>query len=1192
MIELDHLHVPLAGMNLVEASAGTGKTYALACLYLRLVVEQALAPEQILVVTYTEAATEELRGRIRKRLREAVAVCNGAAGDDFLAGLVANANGKGPGPVELRRRLELALAGFDRAAVFTIHGFCLRALRDHAFESGSRYDTELVTDRAPLLREVVDDFWRRSFFGESAPLTGLALRSGLTPAALAAFLDKMPASPDVPVIPCFGPEQADALEEECRRLYAALCSLWQDAGPEIRQLLLEDKGLSRSKEWYGAGLLPPLFAAMEGYVAAGAPWELFDGFGKFTASGIIKGKKPTGTPLTHPFFDVCQSLWDGIGRRLLIVRADCARFGRERLRARRHELNIRHFDDLLTDLHEALRGEQGDELASALASRFGAALIDEFQDTDPVQYAIFRRIFCRGEQPLFLIGDPKQAIYSFRGADIFAYLQAAEEVEPERRHTLTGNFRSVPGLLTALNRLFGVQERPFLFDGIAYRPVHPGQGKETVEEGAALVVWHIPPDAAGKECTTGRAMAEVPDAVASGIIGLRRDGYMVEGRLLEPGDVAVIVRTHRQAALVQEALRARGIPSVMRSDRSVFESDEARQLCAILSALVNPEREARVRAALVTGIFGLNGCDIARLLDDEAQWEEWLERFRSYRSLWRDEGFMVMTRRLMDREGVRGRLLRIPGGERSLTNLLHCCELIHAAGHVQGHGAGIDRAAAWFSDQVNGNVRSGEAEIRLETDDRAVRILTVHVSKGLEFPVVFCPFLWTGLAGDDEVVTYHEGYRLCKDFGSEQWGEHRTSARAEALAEGLRLLYVALTRAQSRCCLVAGKVTGRSGESGPETSPLAYLLHAPPEVATASDPVAALARESAALTAAAMLRQLEDLAGAGEGDMALESLPEPAADDAFHGAGPAGELICRRFSGTIEREWRVTSFTQFSAHDAPAGEVPDRDMPPARAGRDEGYEPAAGIFAFPRGARAGICLHEIFEKLDFAASFYPDGEALVSGCLERHGFAGSWLTTVTGMVEQVLTTPLAAPEGTFTLSGLRQGAWLTELEFYFPLRFITSTRLHDLLVSWSGGSSPVDLAAIGRSLQFRQGSGMVHGFMDMVFEQGGRYYLVDWKSNHLGNGSGDYDRAGMASAMERNLYPLQYLLYTVALDRYLSLRIRGYSYETHFGGVIYVFLRGVDRERGEGFGFFRDLPPAGLIADLTACLVASGEDVP
>ena len=1206
MRELEHLNIELSGTNLIEASAGTGKTYAITCLYLRLLIERELTPDQILVVTFTEAATEELRGRIRDRIREALEVFGGKPVEDpFLLGLSADA--REPGRDEAMARLDQAIKAFDTASIFTIHGFCLRAIQDNAFESGSLYDTELVSDPSHLLQETVDDFWRITFFGDQAPLLNAALGKGWSPASLVSFVRPLLDNPKLAILPDLAAWDRERLDRDCREAFEEVARLWQGRREEVSAILENDQGLSRSKENYPKDILPQLFAAMDAFTSGDNPYELFVGFGKLSTSGLNKGKKPKGQAPAHPLFDACERLDNLVAKRLLLLKWELVEFCRERLPLRKKEANVRFFSDLLNELYAALSGGNGDLLAASLRSRYRAAMIDEFQDTDPVQFEIFRKIYAHPETPLFLIGDPKQAIYSFRGADVFAYMEASRSVACDRRFTLTRNWRSTPSLLDAFNTLFENERKPFLFDAIAYHPIRSGRqepDRVLVLEGAdaaPLQIWTLPAGEDGEPLNVGKANKAVQHAVAAEIARLLRDAAEGRARIVErsdgrsvdrpvvPSDIAVIVRSHFQGGLIQEALRERGIPSVMRSDQTIFETNEAKEVCALLAAVADPWSEHRVRAALATGIMGRTGNDLALMLEDEKSWEACLEQFRDYHRSWRDLGFMVMARTLMDREGVRGRLLRRPDGERRLTNLLHCFEVIHHAAH-EGR-LGMESLLTWFGDKVAAGERSEEYQIRLETDEKAVKIVTIHVSKGLEYPIVFCPYLWGGTRTDAGIVTFHDGHALVRDFGSDRIDRHRLLADKESLAEGLRLLYVALTRARYRCYLVAGKIDGRRANSPPETSPVACLLYAPPEIKIEEDLVSRLVSEVGGLSAADMDVRLRQRAGKAAGSISVTPMPPP---ESVPPPLPVREerkpLSNREFKGIIEQDWRVASFTSFAGRDPGVADFPDRDetsgdfIPPLTP---VAAEPPRGrsIFTFPKGVQAGIFLHGLFEKLDFCAADREQVAAFVRKWLAQCGYDPEWEPHLCRMVDAVLAAPLPAAGGVFSLSGLKRGCWITELEFFFPLRFITSERLRRCLREWSGGTAGVDLSKVCAGFGFRPVRGMLRGFMDLDLEHDNRFYLLDWKSNHLGNRPEDYGPAQLARAMEQHLYPLQYLLYTVALNRYLKLRVKGYDYETHFGGVFYVFLRGVNPENGGETGIFTDLPPAPLVRRLTELLV-------
>jgi exodeoxyribonuclease V beta subunit len=353
-----------------------------------------------------------------------------------------------------------------------------------------------------------------------------------------------------------------------------------------------------------------------------------------------------------------------------------------------------------------------------------------------------------------------------------------------------------------------------------------------------------------------------------------------------------------------------------------------------------------------------------------------------------------------------------------------------------------------------------------------------------------------------------------------------------------------------------------------------------------------MADECAKLTTQQMTEQLQAFSSSAKGDISVVPLPSGNDAAALPLQIDAGKIpACREFTSRIDTSWRVASFTSFAAHGGATAELPDRD---AIIRHPENIDPSVdlpqhpSIFTFQKGAQAGIFLHGIFEELDFADCSHDEIRRVSGKCIESYGYDTMWLPAVCRMVDNVTRVPLKSSQGVFSLADIEAGKWLTEFEFFFPLKFVTTIQMKECLNKWSGASPGIDLAGMCRTLGFKPVQGVVRGFMDMVFEHDGRYYLVDWKSNHLGYRVEDYGQEMLKREMERNLYPLQYLLYTVALNRYLSLRVKDYQYARHFGGIIYLFIRGIDPEHGEKYGVFRDIPPEGLISELTDCLIETG----
>lgn len=1178
---------PLEGANLIEASAGTGKTHAIAGLFLRLLLEKGLSVDRILVVTFTEAATAELKDRIRSKIGEALRAFSGeVVKDEFLMGLAA---APPKGPHDPGQTLLRALRSFDQAAIFTIHGFCRGMLRDRAFESGGLFDTELVTDQSGLKREIVEDFWRKTLDGASPLLVDFLLTRNFFPGDLEKILPNDTARWNLEVLPDGPAPDTAPFEDAYRQAFRDLARCWESRREEIGPLLchesLKKNVFSESKVLAWIRDLDALFSSgKDGFDAAAL-------IGRFTIGKIESALKKGCAFPGHPFFTQCDRFrrrWEdlqAVFEAVLVERKRSLILGMGgELDRRKGQRNVQSFDDLLTRFHDALEGPGGEALERSVRERFRAALIDEFQDTDPIQYGIFRTLFGSGKAVLFLIGDPKQAIYGFRGADIFTYMTAASEAE--HRYTLNRNWRSTPLLVRGVNALFSPVPRPFVFPGIAFPPVEPARppGDEPAgDPGAPLRIWFLPaPEPEGREIAKGDARKTLARAVGREIRRLLGMGFSLrDGTKLHEGDMAVLVRTNREARIVEEELKRQGIRAVLFSTGSIFHTWEALETERVLRAAAEPEKEGLLRAALATDLFGIKGEDLWALLEDGEGWEAWLVRFREYRDLWRDRGYMAMFQRLLEREEGIVRLMGFPDGERRVTNVLHLSELLHRE-EVEGRrsAGGLLRWLSRKRDRTDPGEEREEDLLRLESDGNAIRIVTVHKSKGLQYPVVFCPFSYEGPRppGEGDPVYCHDPERNNRpvlDLGTPERGRRVDLAETEGLAEALRLFYVALTRARERCYFAWGRVRG-GGASAP-----AWLLRhrrdreAREEIEVMEDRFPAASDED-------LRKDLESLAAAAPGAVEISFPPGEGENGGPLPREKTEPVAFRPFPGVIDATWRLASYSSLLAEGKGSPETADRDGISREKPRGEERETGDPL---PRGTRTGLFFHDLLEQWDFT---WTDGAAagkLVEEKLQIHGLDPSLGDAVLAMVRGMLATPLDPLRPEFTLSRIPLEHRLNELEFHFPLKRTTPEGLRSLFLARRdlepGPAMDDDLGG----LRFSPARGFMRGFIDLVFLFEGKYYLVDWKSNFLGEGAESYGPAGVARAMAEHRYDLQYTLYTVALDRYLALRMPGYGYDTHFGGVFYLFLRGIDPGRGSGYGIFRDRPPGAWIGKLAGALV-------
>ncbi|MFH2065298.1 MAG: exodeoxyribonuclease V subunit beta [Pseudomonadota bacterium] len=1180
---------PLQGTNLIEAGAGTGKTYTISGIYLRLLLENHLNVDQILVVTFTEAATAELKDRILTLLRQAYsAFAGGVCTEPFLKPLVDHH----PDRKTAIFRLETAIRSFDQAAIFTIHGFCLRVLQEHPFESGNTFNAELSMNQDAFYQEIADDFWRQSVYDGSPFFNLYLMQQNILPDTLRPAFQRYLSVPDIRLTPEVTVPDSSDLERQCRDSFVKITSSWPQVRSEVAEILQTDPGLNRNR--YKTSLIPGLMESMDEFSrsTAFAP-VLFPGFEKFTA-GFIRGAVKKGyPPPCHPFFDLCfdlqkqQEHLDEIHHQKLIrLKTDFFHYLHKESAKRKKQKNFRSFDDLLLDCRHALADRNSAaDLVESLRKQYAAALIDEFQDTDPVQYTIFQTIF--GDPScsiLFLIGDPKQAIYSFRGADIFAYMNAAAQIS--RQYTLSTNWRSEKRLVHAVNTVFGNVNNPFAFHDIQYHDADASPDRKNnirMEinglETAPFQLWYLE-STDGKPVSKSLATRLITDAVAAEISRLLNQTQVrisIEGKPAAAGDIAVLVRKNREASLVQNALSAYGIPSVIFSSASIFDSFEAFEMERLLSAVVFPGREDKIRSALTTEMLGCNAQDLMEILTHEDQYEKRYSSFVDHHFIWEKHGFLRMFSRLYRSEKIQERLMQYHDGERRITNIRHLTELIHQAGLTEKKGMG--ELLEWFQGQRQpGRERLDEHQLRLESDENAVKLITIHKSKGLEYPVVFCPFTWEGskIKPSADLIAYHDdiGRRgLTLDLGSENRDDSLRCAEKEALSENLRLLYVALTRAKYICYMVWGRF------SYAESSAPGYLFHFPEP-----GPESGSTRDMKAIDDQTLLSDLYRLSKRSDKCLHVGKMPQEPGSFYLPPENSRRDLSCRHFTTRIRNGRTLSSFSSLvhSHHEnmnlseyLQKGEedAPDSIVPDIQPSKNQWMD----IFLFPRGALPGTCLHDILEHLDFSNQDPDLVRSLIHEKLVQYGFHPNWTDTLYHMLIRLLNTPLDEKDPDFMLSRLRAENRANELEFCYPVHALTAKKLETVFRTHPGPPISKEFTDRIGKLGFGRVDGFMKGFVDLIFQYQNRFYIVDWKSNYLGNENEHYSHAALQTVMENDLYILQYHIYSVALDRYLKQRLTGYDYERHFGGVFYLFLRGFGSDSRPQAGIFRDRPSEHLI---------------
>jgi exodeoxyribonuclease V beta subunit len=1135
MKPLDLYALPLQGTQLIEASAGTGKTWTIAGLYLRLLLETGRDITQVLVVTFTKAATAELRERLRDRIVQVEdAFAAGTSDDDFCKWALAAFQGEARDAA--RRRLEEARRRFDEAAIFTIHGFCQRVLTETQMPA-LLVEPDIVPDERDVLPVLVQEAWIRHCNDDF--LAGLLQENGITLEVVTGDVKALLRKPYLTL----QSGHDDAALERQRAARQALRATWQADTAAICDDLRNADGISKSKDKYKD--VDTLLDELRSWLECGA--ADMKKVALLTPSQFQQhnSTKKNGTKPAHAF-------WDAVEAALDEGPAVCQRFRhaiiddvRAALARHKEQQGLITYQDLLSLLADAVADAS---VAAAVRTRYSAALIDEFQDTDPLQFTVFDRVYnasaAYGEPlPLFLVGDPKQAIYSFRGADIFTYLRARESAVD--RHTLDTNRRSLPRLVEAVNAVFAQNSNAFLFSDLRFLPVKAiatqplpafADGKKPLhccvlpaaekalskEKAAQLSAQHVAQEIVTLLQASAAGKVRLPDEKAP-------DGM----RPLVAPDIAVLVPSHRLGHMVAEELGRRGVAVVQRSEESVFAASEAGEFRLVLEAVLMPGREGFVKAALLTTLLGWSVEQLHQAQNDDRLWGELVDTLLQLRERWQQKGFMAMWEALLTQFAVFGRLLRLEGGERRLTNLRHLATLLQ---HEADAEPVPERQLAWLREQLATAEKGDDNQLRLESDAERVQILTVHVSKGLEYPVVFCPFLWEGRSRkEEERAEYRRGAESCLDIGSADFELAQERMTAERLAEGLRVLYVALTRAKYRCEIVWGACNDS------EMAALTWLLLGqgvlpePDEIRNAlkgrprADYVAALERVRAACPEGFSWSDLPEAA------FAPLQLPRVA----------ASEPVLPAFGRSLQRRWRVSSFTGLSAG-AHEQESPDYDKP-TTAAAPVLAEPPQGIHAFPRGAQAGVFWHELLEESVMGR--VGDRTRFVADTLKKYAIDETWQALVEKTLVQWLDTPLGA-EG-LVLS--RPEARIAEMEFVYPVRQLHADafrRLPDVPPRYRDALGLLDFATL---------SGYLKGFIDLVCRHGGRYYVIDYKTNWLGPDAGAYGDDALERAIAEAHYYLQYWLYVLALHRHLRVaRGEHYDYDRDIGGVRYLFLRGIE----------------------------------
>jgi len=1139
--------IPLDAPTLVQASAGTGKTYTITTYFVRAILELDLKPEEILVVTYTKAATAELRVRTRQRIVDAIGLLDQASeADDVLHGVVAAAVER-LGRRETEMKLRAALGEMDRAAILTIHGFCQRLLQDYPLLFGIDFDFEVSEDASSMYSELAVDFWTTELYDASDWMLR-ALEGQKVNAAQLAKLAKVSVMPGIEIL---GPAPAEVDQEVLERwllFKKEAAGLWRAYRGDVAEILTTNNDLSGTyykKPTIEDKWLPALdaFFARSGFTHP-------PGFLSRLAQGSLKMKKGRDEP-QHPFFEACASLWQvqeslvpGLDYAVFRFRERFIEFARVQAKRRREDRAVLTYDDLLTVVYAPFDPSSAesaafdrDDIAEKISNTYRLALVDEFQDTDSVQYGIFRAIY--GESSVVYVGDPKQAIYAFRGADVFSYLGAVKDVG-DRVHTLTTNRRSDAGVVRAVNTLFSLRTPPFMLERIDMDEAipHHEESRSTFDPSMEVVFLE-------RDQLKGGVAAAVAPIVANEIALLLESDAQIEDRPVEPGDIAVLCRSNNQALAVTDALRELNVPVSLDGGSSVLGTEIASDLSAVLEAALMPGDSSLVRRALLTSLAGVSPYELATMNDET--WSEWVSRFRNWNDAWHGQGVVRFVEDMLRSTKAEATIAKRPAARRVLTDLLHIEELLMRG--EREFGRNPVALMQWFrrlekDSAGEGTVASEDLQQRPDADAGAVRVATIHKSKGLEYGIVYCPFPWP-IHFSEVAVKFHDEHGNVKvDLGSEHSKAHKETSAREESSEALRLLYVAVTRAKYRCTLYWGQA--RSWKK----AALGYLLHG--------------SKGLDKLDEDGMRKGLEKFVAESSGTAGWRPAHDEQAAPREHEA-PGRALAAREQERYFSHAARIASFTSLTGHDE---KTPGPRSPTQPAER----EPA--LFSdLPGGVRTGLLLHSVLEHADFQKLDAIETEQLIERQLRAFGFDTALTPDVQRDLRSVAATPFTSEPKAPRLIDLSKDVQLRELEFTLH---VNRAKLPDLAEILSQHGAPAATPRYYERLAEVSGQALqrfLRGYIDLMFEWQGRWYVADYKSNTLPT----YAPETINEAVQRAHYLLQAQLYTAAAHRYLKQRVADYDPETQWGGALFLFLRGMRGPQSAGSSVFFDRQPAGLL---------------
>ncbi|MGZ2371709.1 UvrD-helicase domain-containing protein [Ancylomarina sp. YFZ004] len=1077
--------VALKGSNLIEASAGTGKTFSIGILVLRLILEKNLSLNKILMVTFTKAAVAELEIRIRKFIREAQAYARNKSNCDKVIRSIVKCAINTYGEEVVLTRLRMASTSLDDTAIFTIHSFCQKTLNEFAFETGQMFGAEVMENSSAIINDAINEYWRQDITTLPSDQLQLLVDENISRSDIAEVVSK-------------------ALSGKYF-VYNRELNLVEAFGKFKSQSEDTDKAISDFDKEFNHSVECQLESFNKNKSANNNFADLCNNSIRFR-NNLLKNR---GTKYVNDCFPnllesalAChEALEKGkntINEIKYFLYGQAIASTKEYISFKKQNLNVFAFDDLIQNLATAVENDDANLLKGELQKKYEAVFIDEFQDTDKIQYDIFNSLF-EQKSILFYIGDPKQSIYGFRGADIDTYKHAAAQVD--KTYTMSHNFRSTPNMLAALNAFFTATKNAFCDDKISYETVQSGMDLPEMKCEGGLVN--------NMTQTIVKNKNQIHSTVASEIFHLLTNDYSIADRKVKPSDIAVLVRTKKEGEAVKAALGKMNIPSVTIDDSKVLQSKEALFIMYVLQACLSPDK-SNINRALYNQFTTFSHADILTL-DDERE----LERFRMIKEAWLKNGVYDALTLFTRLYNLSSNLLNKQNDERSLTNILQIIELLHKA-EINQTLSSVD-LISWLQRMLAGADENGDEFVqRVESDEDAVQITTIHSSKGLAYNIVFAPYL-----DMDSKYQHYFSFIEYKDpkSGAYCFSQYKTDQEKELYTkqteqENRRLIYVALTRTVYKAYVY----TTQKG------SVKDFIV---------SDYNCPYIEK----------QELKDFDGAKIKLNGSDLKPKAKA-----------------FLGHIDSSWRMHSFSALNRQ--------HKTYPVGTCDYENEYDEF--IFSkLTKGNIAGNFLHELFENADFSQVEFQNLIKAV-GKSYPSVFNEEYINQYNQMMMTVLHANLSE-EKPWCLQQTDKKKMIPELEFFFDINAFTPKEINLICEKASVEDS-------------RMLEGFMTGFIDLFFEHEGKYYILDWKSNFLGNALDDYSPKRLDEVMTDNNYHLQYLIYTIAVKRYLEMRLPDFNYERDFGGVYYVFLRGC--RAGGNTGIFYAKPDKEMIETMDDLFLA------